>query len=160
MRSAAGLMPPPPHLPICRSWVVAACYAPPAEGAAPVVHAATVPWGRERGTAADITRRWAGHRGRGAPPDLRLYARGAMASPLVTSWRGAVAPAGSMLDAARGAAWAAVALAHSLSNWPLRRWVGERLAGGTRPVPAAPLAYDTTLAAALWDASAAACGTL
>lgn len=125
-----------------RSSVISACYAPPAEGAAPVVHAATVPWGRERTCAVSIARRWAGHRGRGSPPDLRVWARGAMASPLVTWWRGAVAPAGRVhvLDTARCVAWAAVVLAHSLIDWSLRRLAGGRLAGGTHLVPAAPLA--------------------
>jgi hypothetical protein len=45
---------------LCCSWVIDNLYAPPSDGAAAVVHAATVPWGRERQAAAAINRRWAG----------------------------------------------------------------------------------------------------
>lgn len=117
----------------CRSWVINNLYAPPSDGAAAVVHAATVPWGRDVTAAAAITRRWApggasakNGRPRGAAqplPDLRFYARGLFASPLVTSWRGRVQP-GSAVDKLRGALWGGVALVCSLLDWPVRNLSG------------------------------------
>eukprot|EP00887_Chlorella_sp_A99_P006924 scaffold2.g6924.t1 len=180
-------------------------YAPPSDGAAAVVHAASVPWSAEAADAAAINARWAApeerppaspRRGLGQPPhvpgsssgsnrtagaprdgkrrggaadeevasdgssggvgscerpDLRFYARGLFASPLITSWRGVPSRAGS--DRVRGAAWGLVTLLLSLLDWPIRNLSGGRLASATRCVPAAPLAYDPHLAAQLWDAA-------
>ena len=42
------------------SYFIRNLYTPPSDGAAAVVHAATVPWILEHKAAADITRRWAG----------------------------------------------------------------------------------------------------
>lgn len=63
------------------SWVINNIYAPASDGAAAVVHAATVPWGQDRAAAAAINARWAG-RGSGSGsrhtsaarplPDLRV----------------------------------------------------------------------------------------
>jgi hypothetical protein len=60
------------------SWVINNLYAPASDGAAAVVHAASVPWGRDRAAAAAVNRRWAAPRGgrsrAAAPPlpDLRV----------------------------------------------------------------------------------------
>jgi WW domain-containing oxidoreductase len=95
---------------------------------------------------------------RAAPAPLpQFYARGLFASPLVTSWRG-VPRKGAAGDAVRGWAWGLVTLAHSLLDWPLRRLSGGRLLAQTRCVPAAPLAYDASLASQLWELSADAAG--
>ncbi|EFN53453.1 hypothetical protein CHLNCDRAFT_136710 [Chlorella variabilis] len=143
------------------SWVINNIYAPASDGAAAVVHAATVPWGQDRAAAAAINARWAG-RGSGSGsrhtsaarplPDLRYYARGLFASPLVTSWRGT--PRRGAADRLREGAWGLVTLVHSLLDWPLRNLSSGRLCSGTRCVPSAPLTYDATLAAQLWDLSA------
>lgn len=71
------------------SYFIRNLYAPPSDGAAAVVHAATVPWGREHKAAAGITRRWAGSGSGGllrrkpaqALPDLRV-SLAAAGSPL------------------------------------------------------------------------------
>lgn len=90
-RALATAAPPPPSSGAC-SWVIGNLYAPPSDGAAAVVHAASVPWGRERRAAAAITAKWGGAATPSARaqalPDLRFYARGLFASPAVTSWRG------------------------------------------------------------------------
>ncbi|PSC74044.1 short-chain dehydrogenase [Micractinium conductrix] len=139
------------------SWVIGNLYAPPSDGAAAVVHAASVPWGRERRAAAAITAKWGGAATPSARaqalPDLRFYARGLFASPAVTSWRG-VPRRRDTLDKIRSRLWGLTALAASLLDWPLRNLSGGRLLSTTRVVPAAPLAYDANLAAQLWDLSA------
>lgn len=43
------------------------------------------------------------------------------------------------------------------STCPFPPPIGGWLAGETRPVPAAPLAYDAALASQLWDLSADIC---
>ncbi|KAI3424130.1 hypothetical protein D9Q98_009490 [Chlorella vulgaris] len=141
------------------SWVINNLYAPTSDGAAAVVHAATVPWGRERLAAAAINQRWSqppGSRSRrnaARPlPDLRFYARGLFTSPLVTSWRGI--PQRGFRSRVRQTVWGLSTLAHSLLDWPLRRLSGGRILAQTRCVPSAPLSYDSTLAAQLWDLSA------
>lgn len=146
------------------SYFIRNLYAPPSDGAAAVVHAATVPWILEHKAAADITRRWAGGSSGGVRrrkaaqtlPDLRFYARGLFASPAVTSWRGTVEPS-TLADQLRSYLWGGVTVVHSLLDWPLRNLSGGWLAAETRPVPAAPLAYDAALAAQLWDLSADIC---
>ncbi|KAL4419578.1 hypothetical protein ABPG77_003604 [Micractinium sp. CCAP 211/92] len=157
------------------SWVIGNLYAPPSDGAAAVVHAASVPWSQEREGAAAINARWApaatqGSRsggvggrlqGRAARSrlDLRFYARGLFASPAVTSWRGTPQdPSAGLLDRLRGALWGGTTIVASLLDFPLRRITGGRLNSGTRPVPSAPLSYDASLAAQLWDLSADAAG--
>ncbi|KAL4459095.1 hypothetical protein ABPG75_013960 [Micractinium tetrahymenae] len=133
----------------------------------------SVPWSQERKVAAAINarrtgtdsssngsshgrrRRHAAH----AAPDLRFYARGLFASPAVTSWRGTPQdPAPGLLDRVRGALWGGTAVVASLLDHPLRRITGGRLNSSTRPVPSAPLSYDASLAAQLWDLSADAAG--
>ncbi|KAL4459097.1 hypothetical protein ABPG75_013962 [Micractinium tetrahymenae] len=155
------------------SWFIGNLYAPPSDGAAAVVHAASVPWGQERKAAAAINARWMGtdsssngsSHGRRrrhaahAAPDLRFYARGLFASPAVTSWRGTPQdPAPGLLDRVRGALWGGTAVVASLLDYPLRRITGGRLNSGTRPAPSAPLSYNAGLAAQLWDLSADASG--
>ncbi len=120
-------------------------YAPPSDGAAAVVHAASVPWSQEREAAAAINARWApaatqGSRsggvggrlqGRAARSrlDLRFYARGLFASPAVTSWRGTPQdPSAGLLDRLRGALWGGTTIVASLLDFPLRRITGAPLA--------------------------------
>ena len=55
--------------------MISSLYAPPSDGAAAVVHAATVPWGQERAAAAAINRRWARNGGNSSArpgDDLRV----------------------------------------------------------------------------------------
>lgn len=115
-------------------------YSPPSDGAAVVVHAATVPWQKDqlrRGMASD--------------KDLRYYARGLFASPTITWWDG---PCNNPLFLLLNPAYMAVATLHSLLDYPIRKRTGGRLLNMIKPVRAAGPSYDRYLAARLWDISA------
>ncbi|MEW5298527.1 MAG: hypothetical protein WDW36_001641 [Sanguina aurantia] len=124
--------------------VIEFTYAPPEDAAVTVAHAATVAWEKVMCSLA-------------CPPanDLRFYARGLFASPLVTR-----------IDGSWTSWWATVAAAaygvnlvvHSLLDFPLRSLSGGRLASRVVPVKSSPQTYDKVLAARLWDASAVAAG--
>lgn len=57
---------------------------------------------------------------------FQFYARGMFASPLITSWRGTVQSpdSESLPGTLRGYVWGAVAVVHSLLDWPLRNLSG------------------------------------
>lgn len=57
-------------------------------------------------------------------PPPQFYARGLFASPLITHTRGVVRPGGGLPEQARAWAWGAVAVVHSLLDWPLRNLSG------------------------------------
>lgn len=142
----------PPSPPV--SWFIRNLYAPPSDGAAAVVHAASVPWSREREAAAAVNARWAAgdgtsgssvRRRAGQPAhathDLRFYARGLFASPAVTSWRGVPQdPQPGPLDRLRGALWGGTAVLASLLDYPLRRFTGGLVWAAAEVVAAAAAA--------------------
>ncbi|KAF6266198.1 hypothetical protein COO60DRAFT_441720 [Scenedesmus sp. NREL 46B-D3] len=127
--------------------VIDACYAPPADAARVLLHAATCDWQADapctpEGGAAAV------------PPeqDLRYYARGVFAWPQICNdWA-----AGGLLQSK---AWALNTVIHTTIDWPLRKLVpaGHEL---HKVVPARPgsHAYDRELAAALWEESARLAG--
>jgi NAD(P)-dependent dehydrogenase (short-subunit alcohol dehydrogenase family) len=144
------------------SWMIKGLYAPPADGAAAVVHAATAEWAADAPAAFAAAARAApaaaaAAAAAGGEPPPRFYARGLFASPLVTVTRGAPA-GGAPGQRLADAVWAASAALHSAFDYNLRRLSRGRLGATTVPVPASPLAYDAALAAELWDASADAAG--
>jgi WW domain-containing oxidoreductase len=161
------------------SWFVDHFYAPPSDGAAAVVHAASAAWEADAPAARRVNAAWnrrpgipaaraakgltAAGPGAADPPaapadpeDLRFFARGLFASPAVTSTRGA--PTSGLLDGLRNAAWGLSCLLHSTADWPARRISGAGWLARTAPVPAAPQCYDPSLAAELWDLSADVAG--
>ena len=142
------------------SWIIDSLYAPNSDGAAAVVHAATVPWEQEAPLSANINAKWNSattekDSEENSKEDLRFYARGLFTSPLVTSLRGVVSPTPErgFPEKIRDAIFGVSALFHSGADWPLRRFSGGRWAAESRPVPAAPLAYDRELAKKLWEVS-------
>lgn len=153
------------------SWFIDALYAPSEDGAAAVIHAATVQWEEEAPAAATINAKWNKYinkddknipSGNNEEENLRFYARGLFTWPTITSplFRGIVHPRRqqSWFEKIRGGIYGLSALVHSGADWPVRRFTGGRLASATCPVPAAPLAYDRDLAAMLWDLSSDAAG--
>lgn len=60
--------------------------------------------------------------------DLRFYARGMFASPLLTHLDGAWA---SYLGTPKWLAYTSMALAHSVADWPLRNWSRKRCVGAS-----------------------------
>lgn len=140
------------------SWLLH-LYAPPSDGATAVVHAATVPWGSERGAAARLAAQRraapaAGSNGLSFEPedDLRFYARGLFASPPMTAID--ATPGRGLHGALSKALWVASAGVLSVMDWPARRLSGGRLAAHTTCVPSSPTSYDAELAARLWNAAA------
>jgi len=157
-------------------------YAPISDGAAVVVHAATVDWKEDAARAAIVNARWAqpGDNQKtdasehedvhdyssASRNDPRYYARGTFAWPTVTSVRvgvpsnGPTSPSSniSLIDRTRGAVFAVSTLLHSAVDWPLRRFSGGKLASKIQPVPANPQCYDVDLSKTLWEVSADACG--
>ncbi|GLC39347.1 hypothetical protein PLESTB_000894800 [Pleodorina starrii] len=120
-------------------WVIETLYAPPEDGAEVLVSAATRPWEQDR--APHVL----------APSqDLRYYARGAFASPLLTlvdgAWR-------HWLGFVKPSLYGTAMLLQSLADYPLRRFSGGRVFNQTVPVRSAVQTYDTHLAAALWSYS-------
>jgi hypothetical protein len=162
------------------SWFINTLYAPPADGAIAVVHAATAPWdeappptppallpwrralpsGGSTGKTKKKRRKTedgeAHREAHQANEDLRFYAKGLFAWPTITSWRGTPRP--GFADSVRGAAWGLAALLHSALDWPMRKFSGGLIAARTTVVPAAPLAYDRKLCRDLWEQSADAVG--
>ncbi|KAG2427863.1 hypothetical protein HXX76_012183 [Chlamydomonas incerta] len=121
-------------------WVIEALYAPPADGAAVLVEAATRPWDQDLSPRVP------------APAaDLRFYARGSFASPALTLVE---APWRVWWRVAAPSLYGTTVVAHSLADYPVRRWSGGRLFNATMPVRSAAQTYDGALAAALWRYSA------
>lgn len=95
------------------------------------------------------------HSGVEPQDDLRFYARGAFASPLVTHPSGAWT---SWLNPVTPALFTASMLAHSFFDYPVRNLSGGKYLGTIAPVPSSPQSYDADLALALWDESARVAG--
>ncbi|CAG9464931.1 unnamed protein product [Pedinophyceae sp. YPF-701] len=128
--------------------VINACYAPPADGAQAVIHAATCDWDADAPTGR--------HAVAGPENDLRYYARGTFAWPATTSVPGAGSR--GILGAVMGGVQAWSILNMSLVDWPLRAATGGRVAGTTKAVRSAKITYDERLAKELWDRSARIAG--
>eukprot|EP00983_Pelagomonas_calceolata_P083134 1156093-Pelagomonas_calceolata.AAC.1 len=94
-------------------------YAPPEDAAKIVMHATFVPW--------DVDAQ------PGVPPreDLRFYARGLFASPLLTNINGSWA---SYLGTVKWAAYASLALVHSFMDYPVRHLSKGRWGRGSKLV--------------------------
>jgi len=87
-------------------WMIKAFYAPVEDGCSAVVHAATMDWAKDKRSVRP-------------EEDLRFYARGMFASPLVT-W----APSGGGRGLSR-AFWSLAFLIASLCDYPMRFFTGE-----------------------------------
>jgi WW domain-containing oxidoreductase len=152
-------------------WAIATLYAPSEDGAAAIIHAACVPWEKEKSIAAKINERWnikkpivdSTHTNSRTitntfdndKDDVRFYARGMFSWPTITSFRGVVnaKKERSLFEKIRQGAYGLTALVHSGADWPVRRLSGGKFVSVTRPVPAAPLCYDKELATKLWEVS-------
>ena len=156
------------------SWFIDSLYAPSEDGAAAVIHAASVPWQEEAPISSQINAKWNPKFTQNSEnkdimdnssenkEDLRFYARGLFTWPTITfpSLRGIVHPKReqSLFEKIRGGMYGLSALVHSGADYPIRKLSGGWLASETKPVPAAPLAYDRKLAEKLWDVSCDAAG--
>ncbi|KXZ49862.1 hypothetical protein GPECTOR_19g313 [Gonium pectorale] len=120
-------------------WVIEALYAPPVDGAEVLVAAAATDWD------ADV----APHV-QSPASDLRYYARGAFASPLLScvdgAWR-------HWVRFVKPALYGTSMFVHSFLDYPVRHWTGGRLFSRKVPVASARQTYDARLAAALWSYS-------
>ncbi|CAK0787703.1 hypothetical protein CVIRNUC_010925 [Coccomyxa viridis] len=136
-------------------WLIQTLYAPPWDGAAAVVAAASDPtWGPP-----------ASQRGPHRRTDLQtlkseqhptwFFARGCFAWPSITHFEG---PKEGLTGQLRLMGWAMRALSVSALDWPLRRISKGAWCSRTSAVPSAPASYDGELAAALWDLTAEKCG--
>jgi NAD(P)-dependent dehydrogenase (short-subunit alcohol dehydrogenase family) len=146
-------------------WAIATLYAPSEDGAAAVVHAATVPWEEEAELAAEINSKWRAivtpsdgtnsNSTNNAVDTGRFYARGMFSWPTITSFRGVVNPRKerTIFERIRESASGLSALVLSAADWPVRKVSGGRWNAETRPVPAAPLVYDGELSRKLWEVS-------
>ncbi len=148
-------------------WAIATLYAPSDDGAAAVIHAASVPWEEEKAAAEKINAKWNPKSNlldtttsnttitSNTSEDVRFYARGMFAWPTITSLRGVVnaKKERSIFEKFRQGVYGLTALVHSSADWPIRRLSGGRLNAETRPVPAAPLVYDRELSRKLWEVS-------
>ncbi|KAG7668633.1 hypothetical protein Ndes2526B_g03742 [Nannochloris sp. 'desiccata'] len=147
-------------------WAIATLYAPSEDGAAAVVHAASVPWEEEKAVAAKINAKWNTRHSivnssstinttSTSDEDARFYARGMFSWPTITSFRGMVNPKKerSVFEKIREGAYGLTALVHSAADWPVRKLSGGALVAETRLVPAAPLCYNRELAKKLWEVS-------
>ncbi|KXZ55707.1 hypothetical protein GPECTOR_2g1257 [Gonium pectorale] len=118
-------------------------YSPPEDGAKAVVHAATVPWEKDRRVV------------NGTPvlpaDDLRYYSRGLFCSPLLCNLDGYP---GKGMKKVKSTIWGISTLFTSLWDWPLRKLSRGLLASKCKPVRSATQTYDAKLAAELWEASA------
>ncbi|GIL92709.1 hypothetical protein Vretimale_19417 [Volvox reticuliferus] len=123
-----------------------ACYSPPVDGAKCVIHAATVPWEKDRKVVD----------GNPVMPtyDLRYYSRGLFCSPLLCKLDGYRGKAFGTAQNIKGTIWGISTVVISLLDWPLRKISGGLLARTCKPVRSATQTYDTKLASELWDASA------
>ncbi|EIE19074.1 NAD(P)-binding protein [Coccomyxa subellipsoidea C-169] len=119
-------------------WLIQNLYAPPSDGAAAVVHAASAPWQRQPKKPENLA-------------CLQFFARGVFAWPAITAFKGQQQ---GVIGNLRMQGWALRALSLSALDWPLRRLTQGRGLSQTRAVPSAPASYDQHLAAALWDLSA------
>lgn len=138
-------------------WVITNIYAPPSDGATAVVHAATVDWNVDRKPDKALLVLHP-HKDHGHSEDLRFYARGLFASPLVTRTRGVPQNRSCIPDRIRELAWGASTVVHSLLDWPIRKLTHMKVGSKTVIVPSAPLSYDKDVAASLWNASSDAVG--
>ncbi|KXZ49861.1 hypothetical protein GPECTOR_19g312 [Gonium pectorale] len=120
-------------------WVIEALYAPPVDGAEVLVAAATVDWDRD--VAPHVL---------SPASDLRYYARGAFASPLLSCVDGAWRHWARFV---KPALYGTSVFVHSFLDYPVRHWTGGRLFSRTVPVASARQTYDARLAAALWSYS-------
>ncbi|GLC47990.1 hypothetical protein PLESTB_000047100 [Pleodorina starrii] len=126
--------------------IIDMCYSPPSDGAKSVMHAATVPWEKDRKLV------------NGTPvlpaDDLRYYSRGLFCSPLLCNLDGYRGKGFSAGQKAKGLIWGLSTVFTSLWDWPLRKLTGGRLGSRCKAVRSATQSYDAKLASELWDVSA------
>mmetsp|Transcript_24448 Transcript_24448/g.53399 ORF Transcript_24448/g.53399 Transcript_24448/m.53399 type:complete len:355 (+) Transcript_24448:113-1177(+) len=122
------------------------CYSPPEDGCQSVVHAATVPWDKERKVV----------HGRPALPaeDLRYYSRGLFNHPFLTNGNGYRGKEVGLVQKVVGTIWGVNTLLCGFFDYPLRKLTGGALFSTTKPVRSAKQSYDTKLAEELWNESA------
>lgn len=121
--------------------IIDACYSPPEDGAQSLIHAATVPWEKERRVTP-------------AAEDLRYYSRGLFCHPMVTNLQGLRGKHQGVMQNIEGYIWSINSVIISLLDWPLRRLSGGNLFSKTVPVRSSKSSYDKKAARELWEASA------
>ncbi|XP_075265339.1 uncharacterized protein LOC142357670 [Convolutriloba macropyga] len=112
--------------------IIAAVYAPPADGASAVVYAATAPW-----HAA-------------SPEDHHFFARGLFASPAVT-WN--PGPGEGLMRKLQSGVFLSLTGSFSLLDWPIRWMSRHALCSRTKRVPASPAVENQVVSSELWELS-------
>ncbi|CAL8464655.1 g4190 [Coccomyxa elongata] len=136
-------------------WLIQNLYAPPRDGAAAVVHAASAPWRRQPGKHGFLVNKSTDALlGGGSIAGTWFFARGVFAWPAITGFRG---QREGIIGNLRMQGWAVRALSLSALDWPLRKITQGRWLSETKAVPSAPASYNKEMAAALWDLSADMC---
>ena len=156
------------------SWILKLLFAPASDGAAAVVHAATVDFDRENDVIIKKKNTTSSKSKSSLHPPFRFYARGAFTWPALThmpntmrvnSHHGESTGIVPILKTWTRTLMAINGILHASIDWPLRIFAktiipvfSHSICAKTSPVRANLAAYDRDLARELWNASAKACG--
>lgn len=133
-------------------WLIQNLYAPPQDGAAAVVHAASAPWRRSpRKHGFLVNKKTDTQVECDSTAETWFFTRGVFAWPAITGFRG---QREGVIGSLRMQGWAIRALTLSALDWPLRKITKGRWLSETKAVPSAPISYSKEMAGALWDMSA------